>query len=65
VQSDGDRWRRRARCCPHRIPIKHLPLDNDSLGKISKEQLAAGVPVWHTSLHNPDWAAYAESKDGM
>jgi pyruvate oxidase len=42
------------------IPIKHLLLDNHSLGKISKEQLAAGVPVWHTSLHNPDWAAYAE-----
>jgi thiamine pyrophosphate-dependent acetolactate synthase large subunit-like protein len=44
----------------YRIPIKHLLLDNRSLGKISKEQLAAGVPVWHTSLHNPDWAAYAE-----
>jgi pyruvate oxidase len=42
------------------IPIKHLLLDNHSLGKISKEQLGAGVPVWHTSLHNPDWAAYAE-----
>jgi len=42
------------------IPIKHLLFDNHSLGKISKEQLAAGVPVWHTSLHNPDWAAYAE-----
>ncbi len=42
------------------IPIKHLLLDNKSLGKISKEQLAAGLPVWHTSLHNPDWAAYAE-----
>src|SRR5207253_2865266 len=42
------------------IPIKHLLLDNKSLGKISKEQLAAGVPVWHTSLHNPDWAGYAQ-----
>ncbi len=42
------------------IPIKHLLMDNHSLGKISKEQLAAGIPVWHTSLHNPDWAAYAE-----
>ncbi len=42
------------------IPIKHLLLDNHSLGKISKEQLAAGIPVWHTSLRNPDWAAYAE-----
>ncbi|MEP6598764.1 MAG: thiamine pyrophosphate-binding protein [Actinomycetota bacterium] len=42
------------------IPIKHLLLDNHSLGKISKEQLAAGYPPWHTSLHNPDWAEYAE-----
>ncbi len=42
------------------IPIKHLLLDNRSLGKIGKEQLAADFPVWHTSLHNPDWAAYAE-----
>jgi thiamine pyrophosphate-dependent acetolactate synthase large subunit-like protein/nitrite reductase/ring-hydroxylating ferredoxin subunit len=41
------------------IPIKHLLLDNGSLGKISKEQLAADFPVWHTSLHNPDWAEYA------
>lgn len=41
------------------IPIKHLLLDNHSLGKISKEQLAAGFPVWHTTLHNPDWAEYA------
>lgn len=41
------------------IPIKHLLLDNHSLGKISKEQLAAELPVWHTSLHNPDWAGYA------
>jgi thiamine pyrophosphate-dependent acetolactate synthase large subunit-like protein/nitrite reductase/ring-hydroxylating ferredoxin subunit len=41
------------------IPIKHVLLDNGSLGKISKEQLAADYPVWHTSLHNPDWAEYA------
>ena len=41
------------------IPIKHVLLDNHSLGKISKEQLAADYPVWHTSLHNPDWAEYA------
>ena len=38
------------------IPIKHVLLDNHALGKISKEQLAADYPVWHTSLHNPDWA---------
>src|SRR5689334_16094905 len=41
------------------IGVKHVLLDNQSLGKIGKEQLAAGFPVWHTSLHNPDWAAYA------
>ena len=42
------------------IPVKHLLLDNHALGKIGKEQLAGHFPVWHTSLHNPDWAAYAE-----
>jgi thiamine pyrophosphate-dependent acetolactate synthase large subunit-like protein len=42
------------------VPIKHVLLNNNALGKISKEQLAADYPVWHTSLHNPDWAAYAE-----
>jgi len=42
------------------IPIKHVLLNNNSLGKISKEQLAADYPVWHTSLHNPDWAGYAD-----
>ena len=42
------------------IAIKHVLLDNHSLGKIGKEQLAADFPVWHTSLHNPDWAAYAQ-----
>jgi pyruvate oxidase len=42
------------------IPIKHVLLDNGALGKIEKEQVAADYPVWHTSLHNPDWAAYAE-----
>jgi pyruvate oxidase len=41
------------------MPVKHLLLDNHALGKIGKEQLAAQYPVWHTSLHNPDWAAYA------
>jgi thiamine pyrophosphate-dependent acetolactate synthase large subunit-like protein len=41
------------------IGIKHVLLDNHSLGKIGKEQRAADFPVWHTSLHNPDWAEYA------
>ncbi|KAA1422046.1 Rieske 2Fe-2S domain-containing protein [Nocardioides humilatus] len=42
------------------MPIKHVLLDNGALGKIEKEQIAADYPVWHTSLHNPDWAAYAD-----
>ena len=41
------------------IPVKHVLLDNGALGKISKEQLAGGLPVWQTSLVNPDFAAYA------
>ncbi|HVQ86645.1 MAG TPA: thiamine pyrophosphate-dependent enzyme, partial [Actinomycetes bacterium] len=41
------------------IPIKHVLLDNRSLGKISKEQLAEQRPVWQTSLVNPDFAEYA------
>lgn len=42
------------------IPIKHVLLNNNALGKIEKEQIAGDYPVWHTSLSNPDWAAYAE-----
>ncbi len=41
------------------IPIKHLLLDNRSLGKIAKEQLAEQRPAWQTSLVNPDFADYA------
>jgi pyruvate oxidase len=41
------------------IRIKHVLLDNHALGKIAKEQRAEDFPVWHTSLVNPDWAAYA------
>ena len=41
------------------IPVRHVLLDNGVLGKISKEQRAAEYDVWHTSLHNPDFAAYA------
>lgn len=44
----------------HGMPIKHVLLNNNALGKIAKEQVAGDFPVWHTALHNPDWAAYAE-----
>jgi thiamine pyrophosphate-dependent acetolactate synthase large subunit-like protein len=42
------------------IDVKHVMLNNNALGKIEKEQIAGHFPVWHTSLHNPDWARYAE-----
>lgn len=39
--------------------ITHVLMNNSELGKISKEQRAADYDVWQTSLHNPDFAAYA------
>lgn len=42
------------------MPIRHVLLDNSMLGKITKEQRAAELAVWQTSLHNPDFASYAE-----
>jgi len=45
----------------HRMGIVHVLLDNGQLGKISKEQRAGEWDVWQTSLHNPDFAAYAEN----
>ena len=39
--------------------ITHVVLDNQELGKISKEQRAAHWDVWQTGLHNPDFAAFA------
>lgn len=39
--------------------LTHVVLDNGELGKISKEQRAAHWDVWQTSLHNPDFAAFA------
>jgi thiamine pyrophosphate-dependent acetolactate synthase large subunit-like protein/nitrite reductase/ring-hydroxylating ferredoxin subunit len=40
--------------------ITHVLLNNDELGKISKEQRAGNWDVWQTSLHNPSFAGYAE-----
>ena len=39
--------------------ITHILLRNNELGKISKEQRAGNWDVWQTSLHNPDFAEYA------
>jgi pyruvate oxidase len=40
--------------------ITHVLLNNSQLGKITKEQRAAEWDVWQTSLHNPDFAVYAQ-----
>jgi pyruvate oxidase len=45
----------------HDMDVTHVLLDNGELGKISKEQRAAELPVWQTGLRNPDFAAFAES----
>ena len=45
--------------------ITLILLVNEELGKISKEQRGAMLDVWQTSLHNPDFAAFAENSGGM
>ena len=45
--------------------ITHVLLNNDQLGKISKEQRAGEWQVWQTSLHNPGFAAYAKLCGGF
>ena len=42
------------------MDITHVLLNNSELGKISKEQRSADYDVWQTSLHNPNFAEYAE-----
>ena len=36
-----------------------IKIPRDELAKISKEQKAGNWDVWQTSLHNPDFAGYA------
>ncbi|MCG8010775.1 MAG: thiamine pyrophosphate-dependent enzyme, partial [Candidatus Thiodiazotropha weberae] len=40
--------------------ITHVLMNNGELGKISKEQRAGNWEVWQTSLHNPNFAEYAQ-----
>ena len=44
----------------YQMNITHVLINNSMLGKITKEQRAEQLDVWQTSLHNPDFAAYAE-----
>jgi len=41
------------------MPIKIIVLNNNELGKISKEQRSGELDVWKTALSNPDFAEYA------
>jgi pyruvate oxidase len=45
----------------HRMNITHVLLNNGQLGKIAKEQRAGEWDVWQTSLHNPDFSAFARN----
>ncbi len=45
----------------YQMPVKVLVLNNNELGKISKEQRADELEVWQTSLTNADFAAFATS----
>jgi thiamine pyrophosphate-dependent acetolactate synthase large subunit-like protein len=43
------------------MDVTHVLLNDDELGKISKEQRDGGWDVWETDLVNPDFAAFAEN----
>ena len=43
----------------YNMDITHILLNNNELGKISKEQRAGEWHVWETDLHNPSFAAFA------
>ena len=45
----------------YRMNITHILLNNQELGKITKEQETAHLDVWETDLHNPNFARYAEN----
>ncbi|MDJ0922472.1 MAG: thiamine pyrophosphate-binding protein [Henriciella sp.] len=45
--------------------ITHVLMNNSELGKITKEQKAAELAVWQTSLVNPSFAGFARSCGGM
>jgi len=46
------------------MDLTHVLLNDDELGKISKEQRTGGWPVWQTDLVNPRFAEFAENCGG-
>jgi thiamine pyrophosphate-dependent acetolactate synthase large subunit-like protein len=49
----------------YHMPITLILLNNNELAKISREQRAGNYHVWQTSLHNPNFAEYAEICGGL
>ncbi len=49
----------------HDVDVTHVLLNDDELGKISKEQRTGGWDVWQTDLVNPGFAAFAENCGGL
>jgi len=45
----------------YNMNITHILLNNNELGKISKEQKADELTVWETNLQNPNFAEYANN----
>jgi len=46
------------------MDLTHVLLNDDELGKISKEQRTGGREVWETDLVNPGFAEYADNCGG-
>jgi thiamine pyrophosphate-dependent acetolactate synthase large subunit-like protein len=46
------------------MDLTHVLLNDDELGKISKEQRTGGWDVWQTDLRNPNFADFAENCGG-
>ncbi len=49
----------------YNMPITLILLNNSELAKISREQRGGNFHVWQTSLHNPNFAEYAQNCGGM
>jgi thiamine pyrophosphate-dependent acetolactate synthase large subunit-like protein len=49
----------------YQMPIKVIVINNNELGKISKEQRAGGWDKWATDLVNPNFAEFATSCGGL
>ena len=49
----------------YKMSVKLIVINNNELGKITKEQRAGGWHKWATDLVNPDFAKYAEGCGGL